>query len=77
MPNKSLEEVLQEHTGSLMAMPGVVGITQGLCNWEPCIRVFIVEKSDELLKKLPAEIEGYSVDVQETGEACRLGPSEF
>ena len=30
MPNRSLEEVLQEHTDSLMAMSGVVGDSPGL-----------------------------------------------
>ena len=29
MPNRSLEEVLQQHTDSLMAMSGVVGTAQG------------------------------------------------
>ena len=74
MPEKPIEQVLQEHTGSLMALPGVVGTGQGLCAGEPCIRVFVVEKSDELLSQIPSEIEGYQVDVQETGEFRKLGP---
>ena len=75
MPSKSLEEVLQEHTNGLMAMPGVVGTAQGLCNGEPCIRVFTVESSDELLRQIAQEIEGYPVEVQETGEFRKLDPS--
>ena len=74
MPNKSLEEVLQEHTDSLMAISGVVGTAQGLCDGKPCIRVFVVKKSDELLSQIPPEIEGYPVDVQETGEFRKLDP---
>jgi hypothetical protein len=74
MPSKSLEEVLQEHTSSLMAIAGVVGTAQGLCNWEPCIRVFVVESSAELLSRIPPEIEGYPVEVQETGEFRKLDP---
>ena len=74
MPNKSLEEVLQEHTGRLMALSGVVGTAQGLCDGEPCIRVSVIKKSDELMGQIPLQIEGYPVDVQETGEFRKLDP---
>ena len=74
MPNKSLEEVLQEHTGRLMTLSGVVGTAQGLCDGKPCIRVFVVKRSDELISQIPPEIEGYPVDVQETGEFRKLDP---
>ena len=74
MPNKAIEEVLQERTASLMAIPGVVGTAQGLCSGEPCIRVFVVGKTDELVKQIPVEIDGYPVDVQETGEFRKLDP---
>jgi hypothetical protein len=74
MPNKSLEEVLKEHTVGLMAISGVVGTAQGLCDGKPCIRVFIVERSEEILSQIPTEIEGYPVEVQETGEFRRLDP---
>ena len=74
MPNRSLEEVLQEHTDSLMAMSGVVGTAQGLCDGEPCIRVFVIKKSDELMGQIPPMIEGYPIDVQETGEFRKLDP---
>ncbi len=65
---KSIEQVLQEHTDSLMALPGVVGTAQGLCADKPCIQVFVVEATEELLKQIPEDIEGYAVDVQQTGE---------
>ena len=67
MATRPIEDVLKEHTPSLMSIPGVVGTAQGLCSGEPCIRVFVVEKTDQLLKQIPAEIEGYKVDVEETG----------
>ena len=74
MPNKSLEEILQEYTDSLMTMSGVVGTAQGLCDGEPCIRVFVIKKSDELMGQIPPMIEGYPVDVQETGEFRKVDP---
>ena len=74
MANKTIGEVLQEHTARLMAIPGVVGTAQGLCSGEPCIRVFVVEKTKDLLKQIPPEIEGYPVDIEETGEFRKLEP---
>ena len=74
MADMSIEPVLQEHTSGLMAMSCVVGTAQGLCDGEPCIRVFVVASSDELLRQIPQEIEGYSVEVQETGEFRKLDP---
>ena len=68
MAKKSIEDVLKEYTAQLMSVSGVVGVAQGLCSKEPCIRVFVVEKTDELLKQIPTEIEGYEVDIQKTGE---------
>ena len=65
---KPIAQVLKEHTERLMALPGVVGTAQGLCHGEPCIKVFVVKKTEELLERIPEEIEGYTVDVQQTGE---------
>ena len=65
---KPIEQVLREHTESLMALPGVVGTAQALCSGEPCIRVFVAEATEELLKQIPEELEGYPVDVLQTGE---------
>jgi len=74
MPNKSLEEVLKEHASGLIAISGVVGTAQGLCDGQPCIGVFIVERAEELLSQIPVEIEGYRVEVQETGEFHKSDP---
>jgi hypothetical protein len=74
MQQKPIEEVLREHTDSLMALPGVVGTAQGLCDGQPCIKVFIVKKTPELLRQIPAEIEGYTVAAEETGEIRALEP---
>ncbi|MCZ6788926.1 MAG: hypothetical protein O7D33_03115 [Chloroflexi bacterium] len=67
MPEKPIEAVLKEHTTSLMALPGVVGTAQGLCDGKPCIKVFVVKKAPELLDQIPNVLEGYTVEVQETG----------
>ena len=68
MPTKSIREVLQKHTKELMAIPGVVGAGEGVCDGKPCIRVFISGKNPQVTQKIPASIEGYVVTVEETGD---------
>lgn len=72
MPKKSIETVLRENTESLMSLPGVVGTAQGLCADKPCIKVYVVKKTPDLMKQIPSTLEGYSVEIQETGEIKAL-----
>ena len=68
MAKKSIEMVLSEHTGRLMDLPGVVGTAQGECSGRPCIHVYVLEKTPDLLNEIPTQIEGYAVAVYATGE---------
>ena len=72
MQEKTIEQVLREHTDILMALPGVVGTAQGECAGEPCIKVLVVKKSTDLLERIPTSIDGYAVEVVETGEIKAL-----
>ena len=72
MPEKTIREVLEEQTDSLMSVPGVVGTAQGECDAQPCIKVLVAKKTPELLREIPSTIDGYLVDVQETGEIRAL-----
>lgn len=74
MEKKPIEDVLKEHTDSLMSLPGVVGTAQGECSGQPCIKVFVVKETFDLLKQIPREIAGYTVEVEETGEFKSLDP---
>jgi len=67
MPAKAIEEVLRDHAKSLMSLPGVVGTGQGRCEGKPCIKVFVIQKTDDLNQKIPKTLEGYPVEVEETG----------
>ena len=73
MHKKTIDEVLREHTDSLVSLPGVVGTAQGQYAGKPCIKVYVVKKTPELLKRIPSAIEEYTVTVQETGEIRALG----
>ena len=68
MLSKTIEEVLKEHTEELMSLPGVVGTAEGLCNSNPCIKVFVIEFTTELEQKILNILEGYPVELEETGE---------
>ncbi len=72
MATKTIEEVLQEHTKKLMSLPGVVGTGQGLCDDRPCMLIFVIKKTPELVQEIPRVIEGYPVRIKETGEIRTL-----
>ena len=67
MRKKSIEEVLKQHTNTLMSFSGVVGTGQGLHEDKPCIKVFVMVLTPELEKKIPKQLEGYPVVIEETG----------
>jgi len=68
MTGKKVLEVLERHKNELMAIPGVVGVAEGRCNGEPCIKVYITRKTSEIAGKIPHQLEGFPVSVEETGE---------
>ena len=72
MMTKSIVEVLEEHTRELMALPGVVGTAQGLCEKKSCIKVFVIKKTPALERKIPETLDGYPVSIEETGKIRAL-----
>lgn len=68
MTSRSIQDVLAEHTDSLMAIPGVVGTAVGRCDSAPCIRVFLREPSAAARRAIPEDLEGYPVKLEVTGE---------
>ena len=67
VPTRPIEQVLAEHTPSLMRIPGVTGTAQSLCAGEPCIQVFVIDTTPALRRRIPERIEGYPVQLQATG----------
>ena len=65
---KKLREVLEKHRGRLMAVTGIEGVAEGMCDGKPCIRVFVTEKSPQISRSIPATLEDYAVSIEETGE---------
>lgn len=77
MAKRTIDEVLKEHTDTLMSIHGVVGTAKGQRAGKPCIRILVIRKTRQLMKKIPSAIEGYAVVVQETGRIRALGSSDL
>jgi hypothetical protein len=67
MASLTIEAVLQQYTEQWMALPGVIGTGQGICDDNACIKVFVAEMTPEVEKQIPGEIEGYRVKIEKTG----------
>ena len=65
---RSIGEVLAEFTVEWMTIPGVVGTAIGELDGQRCIKVLVAERAYEVAARLPAEIEGHRVVIEETGE---------
>ena len=63
-----IEAVLAAHKARILAIDGVVGVGQGLCQGQPCIKVLVRESSAELERRIGGTIEGFSVEIVPTGE---------
>jgi hypothetical protein len=72
MTVKSIEETLLEYTDTLMAIPGMVGVAQGLLGNTPCIRVFVIDKTPPVQAQIPRVLHGHPVVVEPTGEIRAL-----
>jgi hypothetical protein len=68
----SVKDVLERHSRDIMSIPGVVGTAEGKCGGKPCIKVYVEKKTPELARRIPARIEGYPVEIEETGKLKAL-----
>jgi hypothetical protein len=68
MAAEPIKEILSEHERFLMSLPGVVGVGEGICKGEPCIKVFVIKRTPERVRRIPSSLDGYPVIIEETGE---------
>lgn len=72
MPSKNIETVLEKHTDRIMEVPGVIGVAQGIRDDKPCILILATALTPEIQQEIPADLEGFKVDIQITGEIRAL-----
>ena len=67
MSNQTVETALRAHNEELMSLPGVVGTAQSLCAGQPCIKVFVAERTVELEQAIHRILAGVPVVIEATG----------
>ncbi|MBA2585635.1 MAG: hypothetical protein H0U99_04035 [Chthoniobacterales bacterium] len=65
-----MNAVLADNGKRLLAIPGVVGVYVGLLEDRrtPCLKVMLAQPGADVARAIPAEIEGYRVVTEVTGE---------
>jgi len=67
-----IDTALARYRDEWMAVPGVVGTGLGLCGNARCITVFVVERSEEIGRRIPSSVEGHPVKIVVSGEVRPL-----
>jgi hypothetical protein len=77
MAARDVKEVMEAHAAELMAIPGVVGVYTGvLDDGTPCIKVMVENRTLELEQKIPQNLQGVPVVIEETGEIRPLSDTQ-
>ena len=71
-PTRSIEDVLRARTPELMKLKGVIGTGQGERAGKPIILVLVERRTPELDARIPQRLDGYPVELRETGEVKAL-----
>jgi len=67
-PARPAAAVIAAHAESLLALPGVVGLYQGLgARGDTVLRVMLVTGADSTRRRLPRRLEGWRVEVEVGG----------
>jgi hypothetical protein len=74
MSRPPIADVLARHSGDLMAVPGVTGTGEGRHGGEPVLVIFVDRKTEEIEGRLPRALEGYAVEIRESGEITAPPP---
>ena len=68
VPDMSIEDAHKALTDSLMLEAGIAAIAISVCDGTPCLKVYVVARTDEVMSRIPKIFEGYQVAVMESGE---------
>ena len=62
-----IEAVKRRHEAWLLNLPNVVGVGIGECDAAPCIKLYVEQKTPELERRIPEQLEGFKVDIEVSG----------
>ena len=62
-----IDSFLATHADSWMMLPGVTGTGETQKDGKPAILILVDTLTDSLKARLPSEVKGYSVVIQQTG----------
>lgn len=69
MTRRPLVEVLNARSPELIAIPGVTAVAESRTrDGRPCVLILVVALTPELRSRLPRDLEGWPVVVEESGE---------
>ena len=63
-PGEPAADVIAMSADSLMAIPGVEGVYEGLSGRETVIRIMLAKRTDSLVRRLPKRLGGYRVELE-------------
>lgn len=69
-------DVVRRNADRLMALPGVVGVAEGLTDGRPCVLVLVARRTAAIDAGIPPLLEGLPTRIVETGTPEPLGPGE-
>ncbi len=73
MAKKTIDEVLKKYSDWLMSQPNVNGVCiEKYPSGKPYIKVFVTKLTDVVKEKIPKQLEGYNVEIEEIGEIYPL-----
>jgi hypothetical protein len=66
----AIEQVQRRYEGEWMGIEGVVGVGSGIDDktGRPVLKVYVDQKTKALQQQIPAQVAGYPVQIEETGE---------
>lgn len=65
--DRSVHDVLEQHRAEWMEHPDVTGVGVGSCDGEPCLVVYLIRRSEDVVRALPDRVDGYPVRLEVTG----------
>lgn len=65
--SEAIEDAKRRLVRQVMRLPGVTAVGIGEADGAPCLRVWVVEHSNELRDAIPDRVAGYPVEVEASG----------